>query len=59
LSLIYIIRITEVGPLAAKFGPNTFTVESNLLSLGKKLRLLEKDQPLYEIKHKIGHLYQK
>ncbi|UJR27766.1 hypothetical protein I4U23_009039 [Adineta vaga] len=51
--------ITEVGPLAVKDDPARYTIQNDLLSLGKKLLLLEKNQPLYEIKHKLGHLYQK
>jgi hypothetical protein len=45
--------------LAAKDDPTRYTIQNELLSLGKKLVLLEKGQPLYEIKHKLGHLYQK
>jgi hypothetical protein len=48
-----------VGKLAAKDDPTRYTIQNDLLSLGKKLVLLEKGQPLYEIKHKLGHLYQK
>jgi len=54
-----IFRITEVGPLAANDNPNRFTIQNELLSIGKKLVLLENGRPLYEIKHKLGHLYQK
>jgi hypothetical protein len=54
-----IFRITEVGQLAAKDSPNRFTIQNELLSVGKKLILLDNGQPLYQIKHKIGHLYQK
>jgi hypothetical protein len=58
--LIFIIfRITEVGKLSVKDNPSRFTIQNDLISLGKKLVLLENGQPLYEIKHKLGHLYQK
>jgi hypothetical protein len=56
---LLIFRITQVGKLAAKDDPTRYTIQNDLLSLGKKLVLLEKGQPLYEIKHKLGHLYQK
>jgi len=51
--------ITEVGKFSAKDDPNRFTIQNELLSLGKKLVLLKNGQPLYEFKHKLGHLYQK
>jgi hypothetical protein len=52
-------RITEVDKLSTTVDPTRYTIQNELLSLGKKLVLLEKGQPLYEIKHKLGHLYQK
>ncbi len=52
-------RITEVDQLSTKDDPTRYTIQNELLSVGKKLVLLEKGQPLYEIKHKLGHLYQK
>ena len=58
-SLLAIFRIKEVGSLAAKDNANRFSIQNELFSIGKKLVLLENGQPLYEIKHKIGHLYQK
>jgi hypothetical protein len=59
LIIFSIFRITEVGPLAANGNASRFTIQNELLSLGKKLVLLENGRPIYEIKHKIGHLYQK
>jgi hypothetical protein len=60
LSIIFwIFRIKEVGKLSSKADPNRFTIQNELLSLGKKLVLLENGRPLYEFKHKLGHLYQK
>jgi len=48
--------ITEVG----KFDNSSyFTIQNDLFSIGKKLVLLENGRPLYELKHKLGHLYQK
>jgi len=56
----HLFRITEVSNLTDKISnPNRFTIQNELFSLGKKLVLLENQQPLYEIKHKLGHLYQK
>ena len=52
-------RITEEGKHALKANAHRFTIQNELLSLGKKLVLLEDGRPLYEIKHKLGHLYQK
>jgi hypothetical protein len=52
-------RITEVGKLSSQEDPTRYTIKNELLSLGKKLVLLDKNQPLYELKHKLGHLYQK
>jgi hypothetical protein len=52
-------RITEVGKLSAKDDPKRFSIENDVISLGKKLVLLENGRPLYELKHKLGHLYQK
>jgi hypothetical protein len=57
--IFYIFRITEVGKLSGKDNPSRFTIQNDLFSLGKKLVLSENGQPLYEIKHKLGHLYQK
>jgi large-conductance mechanosensitive channel len=57
--IFHIFRITEVGKNAAKSNANRYTIKNELLSLGKKLVLLEDGQPLYEFKHKLGHLYQK
>jgi len=51
--------ITEVGKLRTTDDPNRFKIQNELLSLGKKLVLLDHGQPLYELKHKLGHLYQK
>lgn len=38
---------------------NRYTIQNDLLSVGKKLILLDRGQSLYELKHKLGHLYQK
>jgi hypothetical protein len=59
LIIFLIFRITEVGKLNGKDNPNRFTIENELLSLGKKLVLLENGHPIYEFQHKLGHLYQK
>jgi hypothetical protein len=59
LKFFLIFRISEIGKLNGKDDPNRYTIQNELLSVGKKLLLLENGQPLYEIKHKIGHLYQK
>ena len=55
--IFHIFRITEVGK-DIRSNPNRYTIQNEILSLGKKLVLLENGQPLYEIKHKLGHLYQ-
>lgn len=54
-----IFSITEVSKLAAKDDPSRYTIQNESLSVGKKLLLLEKGQPLYELKHKLGDIYQK
>ncbi|CAF0887150.1 unnamed protein product [Adineta steineri] len=51
--------ITDTSKSAVKDAEAIYTISNDLLSLGKKLVLLEKGQPLYELKHKLGHLYQK
>ena len=52
-------RITQVEKHTLKENVHRYTIQNELLSLGKKLVLLEDGRPLYEIKHKLGHLYQK
>ncbi|CAF1308294.1 unnamed protein product [Adineta steineri] len=51
--------ITETGKLNAGENAGRFTIENDMLSPRRKLILLENGKPLYEFKHKMGHLYQK
>ncbi|CAF0719974.1 unnamed protein product [Adineta ricciae] len=51
--------ITEVSKTLNGQNPSRFSIQNELLSLGKKLILLDNGQPLYEFKHDLGHLYQK
>ncbi|UJR21783.1 hypothetical protein I4U23_024858 [Adineta vaga] len=51
--------ISEVGKSATGDNVNRFSIQNELLSLGKKLIFLDNGQPLFEFKHKLGHLYQK
>lgn len=51
-------RINEVGPSAVRDDSTRYTIKNELLNVGKTLVLLDKGQPIYEIKHKLGHLYQ-
>ena len=52
-------RITELGKPALKEDPRRFTIDNEMFRLAKKLVLSENGRPLYQLKHKLGHLYQK
>lgn len=51
--------ITDVSKSVGKDDVSRYTIQNDFLNLGKKLILLDGGKPVYELKHKLGHLYQK